>query len=139
MSTISHRAALFPATAVEIAHSQAEDSATATGNSSSAAAPCRLSTYIVGWLLVIALMLVAEVAVCAVVGTAMNLVSKVYHEAELPRHSSDEAVASGFDQTETSSAVTHTSSINGDAKHGNQQIATDKIRLNCMQATHDCN
>jgi len=104
LGTISYGTASLPV-AIKVTKAASSHAAASTVNSSSTIQPIRLFKDLAGLMLLACFLLVAEVAVYALAGAAIDLLAKAHHASILPRHYSDEASGPAVDQGEDMAAA----------------------------------
>ncbi len=97
--------------------------------------------FVFGLLLAVSFVLCIEVAVGATVQTAFGIVARVCHESILPRVYPDESAMASRDEPDRSS--TSASKLSSEERRPSpsqtQQLAVQKITLDCMSSPHECN
>jgi len=127
MGTLKLAVRPIPHAHAEVEHSRTEPSAQALLKTEPGSESFRFSAILAGLILTILLALVAEVAVCALVNAAFNLVSKVCHEARSYGYHADEAIATSDDIGKASaSSVSSSSAERQTSPSTHRQIATHK-------------
>jgi hypothetical protein len=126
----------------ETEHSRAVPSASALQKTEPVGESFRFSVFLAGLILIISLALVAEVAVGAAVDAAFSLVARVYHQVTLSDYDAKEIVATSEEDeiAKPSAPSVNSSTANRHSSPStHQQIATDKIRPDCLGSPHACN
>jgi hypothetical protein len=97
--------------------------------------------FVFGLLLAVSFVLSIEVAVGATVQTAFGIASRVCHESILPRVYPDESAMDSGDEPNRSS--TSASKLSSEERRPSpsqtQQLAVQKITVDCMSSPHGCN
>ena len=139
MSTVSYGARALVRDQVEPAKSTS--SAWSRLERDSGAKLSFVFNFVFGLLLAVSFVLCIEAAVGATVQTAFGSVSRVYHESILPRVYPDESAMASRDEPDRSS--TSASKPSSEARipppSQTQQLAVQKITLDCMSSPHGCN
>lgn len=102
----------------------------------------RFSALILGLVLLVSFAICAEVAVYVTVEAAFSLVSKIYHQAILPRHALDDegATVSREELADPSPSRASTSGARRQpSRSTGQTLARGKTTLNCGSNPHGCN
>jgi len=109
--------------------------------SDSGAKPSFFFNFVFGLLLAVSFVLCIEVAVFATVQAAFGIVSRVSHESILRRVYPDESAMASRDEPDRSStsASKLSSQERGPSPSQTQQLAVQKITLDCMSSPHGCN
>jgi len=126
----------------ETEHSRDVGSASALQKTEPVGESFRFSVFLAGLILIISLALVAEVAVGAAVDAAFSLVSRVYRQVTLSDYDAKEIVGTSEEDENakpSASSVKSSTANRHTPLSSHQQIATDKIRPDCLASPHTCN